>query len=241
MKWPAHEGAFLDVHSKKLRIEALGIALENGRPIAVISEFGGLIERDGSHGTLGDPSHLSKLIFLFGKFLDEALQRKKFYSVGIPFDGLSEKGNWVSVLMRGVEVGESMQVIQELLDMPHTSAPYNHAVLNKIILKAASKLQGSAEGPQEEPGHDLVRFLMHDDAEVNNCSAEFLKAGVFTLAMDFSCLEHVKYRVGENTAMPLLEKFRSLWLSVFKNADKRRHLYRQITNLPFPSFNAIKV
>lgn len=240
MAWPSHEGAFDDAKSKKLRIEALGIALSNGRPLKVIEEFRVLIEGDGTSGTLSDSSHLAKLIPLYGRAIDAALTKKKFYSVGIVFDGLSDKGNWVSVLMRGVLVGESMQLVQELLDIPHSSAPYNHAVLNKILIKAIAKLQDS-NYEQDGPAHDLVRFFMHDDAGVNNLSCEYLTAGLFTLAMDFSCLEHVKYRVGENTSMSLLEKFRALWLALFKNADKRRHLFRELTGLPFPSFNAIKV
>lgn len=120
-EWPKNEGAFLDLPSKVLRVKALGNVLRHGRPLAVLDEMRALIEGDGSYGSLTDSSRMANLIPLFGKALDTALSKKRFYSVSLIFDGLSEKGNWVSVLFRGVLVGESMTVVQGLLDMPHTA------------------------------------------------------------------------------------------------------------------------
>jgi hypothetical protein len=234
MPWPKKQGAYLDISSKKLRLESLKIALENGRPLAVLDEFRGLIEGASGKGTLTDQSHMSKLIYLFGNFLDSDLGKKKFISLGGIFDGLSDDGEWVSVLYRGVEEGEAMTVIQGLLDMPHTSAPYNHAVLNSILIQGFTKLARC--GPLTE----LLRFLMHDDAEVNNLSCKHLKDGLASNAISFSCIVHVLNRIGDNTFKKHLEDFLGDVLSLFKNAEKRKAIFRRLTKLAFPSINKIK-
>lgn len=243
LPWPDGEGAYLDLPSKKLRFEVLCIAVENGRPLAVLDEFRHLLERDGAYGRLTDSDHLANLLPLIGVVMDRRLQKKRFISLGVVFDGLSEKGSWVSVLGRGVLAGEESLVDQFLLDMPHTSAPYNHAVLNRILLKAISKIQECTDDAKklEDKNVDLIRFLIHDDAEVNNKSCDFLRSGIFVDALTFSCLCHVKYRVGGSTTCDLVESFDGLFVAVFKNADKRRHLFRQMTGLSFPSRNKIKV
>jgi hypothetical protein len=217
----------------------------------VIQEFRGLIERGGEDGKLTDSSHMAKLIPLFGKAYDETLKGKKFVSLGAIFDGLSDKGNWVSVLIRGVLEGEEMILEQHLLDMPHTSSPYNHAVLNKILLKAFGRLLPSDDSDDDamdidavnEPpskGSSLIKFLIHDDAEVNNCSCRFLIEGLFVGALDIDCLCHVLSRVGGALACTTLKRFDSIWLIFFKNADKRKHLFRRLTGLSLPSRNKIK-
>ncbi len=240
MPWPQNEGAYIDLDSKKLRFQALDVILSNGRPFAVLDEFRPLIEGDGSRGSLTDSNHLANLMPMFKIQLDLDLKEKRFCSMSLIFDGLSEKGSWVSILCRGVLAGYSMQIEQHLLDMPHTSSPYNHAVLNKFILVACQLIQGCGEGA-DPSDTEFVRFLVHDDAEVNNKSCDLLIGGLFYLAKDISCICHVLYRIGERTAAPLVEKFESLWLAIFKNADKRRNLFRQLTQLSFPSFNKIKV
>ena len=128
LPWPRQEGAFVDMPSKLLRLKALRTALQHGRPLAVIDEFEPLIVGDGSRGSLPESSHMARLIPLYGQVLDTFFKKKRYISLGIIFDGLSDKGNWVSILARGVLEGESMVLEQHLLDMPHTSSPYNHAV-----------------------------------------------------------------------------------------------------------------
>lgn len=238
MPWPQSEGAFLTPATKLLRLSTLTAILQHGRPLAVLDELRSHIEGDGSRGTLTHSNHMGNLLPLFETELDRVLSEMKFYSLSIIFDGLSDKGNWVSVLFRGVLVGESMHLVQGLLDMPHTSRPYDHAVLNKILIKATSKLQRC--GGLRSQGEDLVRFLIHDDAEVNNKTCRFLQESLFTLSMSISCLCHVEDRVGGRAEIPLLEKFQDIWYSLFKNADKRRTIFRHLTNLPFPSLNRIK-
>lgn len=235
MPWPKGEGAHLDVASKKLRIEALRIALENGRPLAVIEEFRELIEGSGESGTLTEESHLSKLIYLFGIFLDSELKTRRFISIGGVFDGLNKDGEWASSLFRGVLEGEEMILLQGLLDMPHTTAPYNHAVLNRILIKAFSKL--SHCGPLEK----LFRFLMHDDAAVNNLSCTHLKEGMLPAAKSISCIVHSLDRIGHNPFIPLVVEFKDDVTSIFTNADKRKFIFRRLTQLDFPSINKIKV
>lgn len=239
MPWPKGEGAYLDLATKKLRIEALAAVLEHGRPLSVLDEFRHLVERDGADGTLTDSSHMANLIPLFGEAMDAKLAKMKFYSIGIIFDGLSSQGDWVSVLLRGVLVGESMEVVQLLLDMPHTSSAYNHTALNQILLHAIGKLRHQL-GPSES-GTDLIRFFIHDDAQVNKKSVRFLREGLYVNSMDISCLCHVLERIGEKLNCPLPTRFMSLWLTFFSNANKRISLFRELTNAKFPSYNRIKV
>lgn len=237
MPWPQKEGAFLDYESKKLRFQTLEVVLAHGRPFAVVDEFRCLIE-SGTRGSLTDSDHLANLLPMFKTQLDSDLHAKRFCSMAFIFDGLSDKGNWISILGRGVRA-DSMQIEQHLLDMPHTSAPYNHAVLNMAILTASASIRGCGGGGDADVS--FVRFMIHDDAEVNNKSCGFLIDGCFTNALDISCICHVLYRIGEMTEAPLVEKFAALWLAIFKNADKRRNIFRQLTKLAFPSFNKIKV
>jgi hypothetical protein len=239
MEWPKAEGAFLDVKSKVLRVKALDRVLKNGRPLAVLDEFRDLIEGDGTSGTLTDSSHMSNLIPLYGVAMDKALSEKKFYSAALVFDGLSDKGNWVPTLFRGVLKG-TFTLAQGLLDMPHTSKPYDHSLLNSIIIKAAFKLERCGDS-LEFPLSRLIQFLIHDDAEVNNLASSLLIGALFQRAQSVSCQCHVQYRIGECVCMPEVEKFLSHWLAIFKNADKRREIYRERTHLAFPSFNKIKV
>lgn len=248
LPYPSGEGAYADPASKKMRFETILVVVENGRPVKVAEEFRKLIERDGTQGRLTDPSHMAKLIPMVGKVYDSRLKKKKIVSLGIIFDGLSDKGSWVPVVARASLEGREMIVEQFLLDMPHTSSPYNHAILNQIILKAISKLDdedivdyGNADENKPKRLNELVRFFMHDDAEVNNKSGAYLREGMFLLSNEFSCGCHCLYRVGENVATELVDEFDDLFIGIFKNADKRRHLLRLLVGLSIPSRNKIKV
>lgn len=233
MPWPKHEGTTLDPASKLLRVKALSIALSHGRPLALVDEFRELIEGNGNRGTLTTSKHLGQLIPLFGKSLDSNLAALKLYSVGIIFDGLSKDGEWVSVLLRGVEIGESMVLKQVLLAMVHNDTPYDHAVLNGILIPAIAKVG--------HLGNDCVRFFIHDDASVNSKSTNFLIGGLFTSAFDLKCMCHILDRVGSHILCPLMDEFCSLWQSIFKNSSKRINLFRKLAKAKFPSYNQIKV
>ena len=113
--------------------------------------------------------------------------------------------------------------------------------MNNILIRAINKLEDSNN---YDPGNlkaSLVLFFMHDDAEVNNKSGAYLREGLFVKSNEFSWVCHILYRVGENTLIDLVEEFDGLMLSLFKNADKRRHIFRQMTGLSMPSRNKVKV
>lgn len=232
MPWPKNEGVTKDVSSKKLRIQALSIALRHGRPLAVIDEFRALIEGDGKAGTLTDSNHLARLIPFFGTIMEKRSKALKFYSTANIFDGLSADGEWALSIMRGVKVG-TFELVQLLLRARHTDAPYDHKVLNAILLESYNNApQGFAT---------LNRFLIHDDAAVNNKSCDLLIAAFFSLAQSFSCQCHVMERIGIELDTELVDSFFSSWMALHKNALKRISLCRQFTRTKFPSHNAIKV
>jgi len=239
MPWPTGgNGASLDRQTKQLRLDAVRVALENGHDLDIFQEFRHLIEGDGSHGTLTDANDLEKLVPMFANLLDRELKSKQYASLAIIFDGLSDKGDRVSVLFRGVRADESMLLEQHLLDMPLSSAPYNHTVLNHILLKAIGKVReiGGAEGQCMEQ----IRFFVHDDADVNIKSGGFLRAGLFPKALDFTCLCQFLDRVWTVRIADSVDRFESLWYSLFRN-DKRRHIFREVTALEFPAKGKMKV
>lgn len=180
---------------KAFRLRALMTALDHGRPLAVLDEFKDLLVGDGSNGTLTSSAHMAHLLPLVDTYLDHEFKSHKLYSVSAIFDGASDDGERVVLLLRGVVVGESMRIIQRLAALVHMDKAYNAATLNEIISTGMVKNGVVAS---------MVNFFVHDDVSVNKRSAADLKATMYTRAFDISCFSHVFQRVGENTVAPLV-------------------------------------
>jgi hypothetical protein len=100
--WPKGEGVNLSPQTKALRIKALMTALEHRRPLAVLDEFRTFIDGDGSGGTLTSSSHLALLLPLVENYLDQEIKAMRFHSLSVIFDGASDDGERVLVLVHGV-------------------------------------------------------------------------------------------------------------------------------------------
>jgi hypothetical protein len=194
--WPKREGVGIPPESKGLRLRVLTTLLEHGRPMAVADEFRELIEGDGKKGTLTSSSHLANLLGLVANFLDEELKKLKLYSASVIFDGASDHGERVVVLIRGVKVGTCMEIVQKLIALVHMDKSYTAAHLNSIISTAINRIGFKPED---------LRFFVHDDVSVNKKSTRALIEHFYTLGFDISCFAHIGERVGEFTDAPVVQ------------------------------------
>lgn len=196
--WPKGGGVNLLPKVKAFRLRVLMTALDHGRPLAVLDEFKDLLVGDGSNGTLTNSSHMAHLLPLVDTYLDNEFKSFKFYTIGGIFDGASDDGERVVLLVRGTPVGESMRIIQRLAALVHMDKAYNAATLNEIISTGLVKNGVTAA---------ILKFLVHDDVSVNKRSASDLKAALYTQNFDISCYSHVFQRVGENTEALLVSYY----------------------------------